>query len=93
MGKKDLFGRKNRFTQSNIADALAASAVVVMGEGNEQTPVAIIRNSPVCFTKLGITNKKRTSLVLSPESDIYAAVFRNAERVSRKLSRKNRLAR
>ena len=49
IGKKDLFGRKSRYTQSNIADALAASAVLIMGEGNEQIPIVIIRNSPIQF--------------------------------------------
>jgi len=93
IGKKDLFGRKSRLTQSNVADALAASAVLVMGEGNEQTPIAIIRDAPVRFTKQSIADKKRTSLVLSPETDIYAAIFKDAERVFRKPSRKNRPAR
>ena len=76
VGKKDLFGRKSRFTQSNIADALAASAVVVMGEGNEQTPVAILRDAPVRFTKQRGVNKKSPSLVLLPEKDIYAVVYK-----------------
>ncbi len=42
IGKPDLFGRKMEMTMMNVADGLAAAAVVVMGETNEQTPVAII---------------------------------------------------
>lgn len=41
-GSKDIFGRKFKSEQVNLADALAASAVMVMGEGDEQTPLAII---------------------------------------------------
>src|SRR3989344_4830681 len=35
-GKKDIFGRKLKFTQTNIADSLAIAAVLTMGEGKEQ---------------------------------------------------------
>jgi len=42
IGKPDLFGRKMEMTMTNVADGLAAAAVVVMGETNEQTPIAII---------------------------------------------------
>ena len=45
-GEKDLFGRKFKFEQANQADALAVAAVLAMGEGSEQTPLAVIRNAP-----------------------------------------------
>lgn len=41
-GKTDIFGRKFKNEQVNIADALSAGAVMSMGEGNEQTPLAIV---------------------------------------------------
>lgn len=41
-GQEDLFGRPLRMTQANIADALAAASVLLMGEGNERTPLARI---------------------------------------------------
>ncbi len=43
-GKKDLFGRKMHITTRAIADQLATAAEIVMGETDEQTPFAIIRN-------------------------------------------------
>lgn len=74
IGKKDLFGRKTRYTESNIADALAASAVLTMGEGNEQKPLAVIRRAPLDF--IGISEqKRRRTLVMSPDEDIYAPIF------------------
>jgi len=46
VGQPDLFGRPLQVTKVNIVDALAASAVLVMGEGEEQTPIALISSLP-----------------------------------------------
>ncbi|MCA9354628.1 MAG: coenzyme F420-0:L-glutamate ligase [Candidatus Kaiserbacteria bacterium] len=46
IGREDLFGRKIRVERSNIVDGIAAAAVVVMGEVDECTPVAIVRAVP-----------------------------------------------
>lgn len=45
-GKRDLFGRELKMTQTNIPDGLAAAAVVLMGEGAERTPLALIIDMP-----------------------------------------------
>jgi F420-0:gamma-glutamyl ligase len=73
--KKDLFGRKSRLTKTNIADSLAASAVLVMGEGNEQIPLAIIKNAPVKFTDK--ISKKNKNLAHPAETDIYAWLYKS----------------
>ena len=41
-GKKDLFGREFKMETSNFPDSLATAAVLEMGEGGEQQPIAII---------------------------------------------------
>jgi coenzyme F420-0:L-glutamate ligase/coenzyme F420-1:gamma-L-glutamate ligase len=46
-GKPDIFGRKVKATQANIADDLASSAHVLMGESNERQALVIIRGAPV----------------------------------------------
>jgi len=46
VGQPDLFGRPLEVTNANMADALAAAAALVMGEGTEQTPIAIIEDLP-----------------------------------------------
>ncbi len=46
IGQPDLFGREFKVSISNILDALASAAVVVMGEGTEQTPLAVIEDVP-----------------------------------------------
>ncbi|MFY9463397.1 MAG: coenzyme F420-0:L-glutamate ligase, partial [Candidatus Sungiibacteriota bacterium] len=43
---KDLFGRELKMTQANFPDALASAAVLVMGEGKESMPLAVIRDIP-----------------------------------------------
>lgn len=45
-GKPDLFGRPFKVSISSVAGGLAAAAGVVMGEGTEQTPIAIIEDVP-----------------------------------------------
>ncbi len=86
IGKPDIFGRKSRITQSNVADALSASAVLAMGEGDEQTPLALIRKASASFT-----NKKATNtLNLPPETDIYKKLFTVPAHTSRTPAKKPR---
>ena len=49
IGTPDIFGRKFKFSRTDVADCLATGAVLVMGEGNEQQPLAIIENAPIEF--------------------------------------------
>jgi coenzyme F420-0:L-glutamate ligase / coenzyme F420-1:gamma-L-glutamate ligase len=67
-GKKDLFGNVLRVTFMAVADGLASMGVSVMGESNESTPVAVIRQ-----TKVTATNRKLSSrdIVVDPVQDIY----------------------
>lgn len=50
IGTQDLFGRELKMTQVNFADALATAAVMVMGEGAESRPLALIENAQVKFS-------------------------------------------
>lgn len=51
--RQDLYGRRVRVTQSNIADDLAAAAHMLMGETREQTGAVLVRNAPVSFEGAG----------------------------------------
>lgn len=42
-GEPDLYGRKLQVTEVAFADAVAAAAVLVMGEGDEARPVVVMR--------------------------------------------------
>ena len=49
-GSVDLFGRRIQITARAIADGIAASAQLVMGEASEQVPFAVIRDAPVTLS-------------------------------------------
>ncbi|OGG52496.1 hypothetical protein A3C20_01825 [Candidatus Kaiserbacteria bacterium RIFCSPHIGHO2_02_FULL_55_25] len=78
-GKKDIFGRRLKVTQTNVADSLATAAIVAMGEGNERQPLAVIENAPVVFS--GRVNKKE--LLIPMKDDMYAPLFRSVARSRR----------
>ena len=73
IGKKDIFGRKFVYSKTDVADGLATSAVLCMGEGKERQPMAVITNAPVVFT-----NKiKKKEMMIDSEKDMYAPLFKN----------------
>ena len=62
--------------KSNIADSLATAAVTVMGEGNEQQPLAIIEDLPfVAFQDRNPTAKELEELKIKLEDDVYASLL------------------
>ncbi len=72
-GTKDLFGRVIQVEMANIADSLAVTAVLVMGEGNEQTPIAVIRGAENIVRKNRSPKKDR--FILPPDDDVFALFF------------------
>src|SRR3989338_5602535 len=70
-GTPDIFGRKFKFSRTNIADSLAAAAVLVMGEGNEQQPFAIIEKARMEFCD----RVKRAELYIDIQEDMYLPLF------------------
>ncbi len=80
IGRPDIFGKNLRMTKASIIDGLAAAAVAVMGEGNEQTPLAIIRDVPfVTFQNHPPTKEEIEALTIKPEDDIYAPLLTAVE--------------
>ncbi|MFA6520043.1 MAG: coenzyme F420-0:L-glutamate ligase [Candidatus Paceibacterota bacterium] len=71
VGTKDIFGRIMKISKTNVVDSLATTAVLCMGEGDEQQPLAVITDAPVIFS-----NKvKRREIMIDPQHDIYAPLF------------------
>ncbi len=70
-GKSDIFGRTLKFSRTDIADGLATSAVLEMGEGKERQPLALITKARVEFTDK--INKKE--LYIDPKEDLYLPLF------------------
>ncbi|HKX72875.1 MAG TPA: coenzyme F420-0:L-glutamate ligase [Candidatus Saccharimonadales bacterium] len=72
IGTKDIFGRDLQFQMNNIMNGLAAAAVLVMGEGNEQTPLAIVEDVPfVVFQPGDPSQEELDRLVIAFEEDLY----------------------
>ncbi len=80
IGEPDIFGRALKMTKSNIMEGLAAAAVLMMGEGNEQTPLAVISDIPfVNFTDADPTDDELQELEISLDEDIYAPIFQQVK--------------
>jgi len=80
IGNKDLFGRELMATKASIADGLAASAVLVMGEGSEQTPLALITEVPfVKFRKNNPTQKELLELRIDIKNDLYGTILNSVK--------------
>jgi len=76
IGTPDIFGRPLEVTKANILDGLAASAVVVMGEGNEQTPLAVISHATCAkFSQKPPTKEEKDALPISLDDDIYSPIL------------------
>lgn len=72
----DVFGKPLKATQANIANGLAAAAVVIMGEGSERKPLVIIENLPfVQFQPRNPTDKELANLYISASDDLYAPLL------------------
>lgn len=78
-GKPDIFGRALEVTQVNVADSLASAAALLMGEGREQQPLAVIENAPVEFCD----NVNKKELRIAPGGDIYSPLFRKSIRIGK----------
>ena len=74
-GTKDLYGRKLEVSTVNVADALATAAVLEMGEGKEQTPLALINDIP--FVQF-ISRPDRT-LSIGIKEDLYGPLLKSVK--------------
>lgn len=73
-GQPDVFGRPLKHTQVNVPDSLAAVSSLVMGEGNEQTPVAVVSGAEdIEFSDRSL----EASVIEIPlDDDLFAPILR-----------------
>lgn len=80
IGKPDLFGRKFQFEKMSIIDNLASAASLVMGEGDEQTPLSLIEDLPfIEFQDRDPTEKELEELKIDSEKDLYAPLLKSVK--------------
>lgn len=85
IGSKDLFGRRIKMTKTNVADSLATAAVLEMGEGDEQIPLAVITGiAQIVFTE----RVRKKELQMDPKNDLYRPLFRRNTTNSAKTGRR-----
>lgn len=70
-GTTDIFGRAFRAEVANHIDALAAAAVLTMGEGAEQRPVARIRG----IGGVVLSESKSKETLVAIENDLFAPLL------------------
>jgi len=72
-GFPDIFGRPFKFSRVDVADSLAAAAVLLMGEGAEQRPLCIITSAPVEFSG----RVDRNELKIKIKDDMYGPMYKS----------------
>lgn len=79
-GTPDIFGRQLQFTRVNVADGLAASSVLVMGEADEQTPMGLVTDVPfVSFLNREPTEQELREQHISIDEDLYGTLLRSVD--------------
>ena len=78
-GEKDIFGRAIKVEQANLVDGLAAAAVLMMGEGSEQTPIALMRDVPEKVWKGRKTKMGWSKFIVPLKDDLFAPFFNTAK--------------
>jgi F420-0:gamma-glutamyl ligase len=80
VGTPDLFGRDFTVSHGGVAIGLAAAGVLAMGEGTEQTPIAVIEDFPlVQFQEQDPTAEELAEFYISPSEDLYAPFIGKAD--------------
>ncbi len=76
IGHPDVFGHRIGFKMTNVADALAASAVLAMGDGAEQQPIAIIEDpASVVFQNRDPSKDELALQTVEPSDDLYSELL------------------
>jgi len=72
VGQPDLFDRPFKVAQADIVGGLASTAVLVMGEGNESTPLAMMSDvSFADFVDRNPTSEELASLMIDRDEDLF----------------------
>lgn len=75
-GQVDIFQRELKVTQINLLDSLATVATLCMGEGGEQTPIAILKDVPkISFQNRAPTSKEEAMVGIDMASDLFSCIL------------------
>jgi len=75
-GQVDIFKRELQVTQINLLDSLATVATLCMGEGGEQTPIAILKDIPrISFQNRAPNSKEEAMVSIDMASDLFSCIL------------------
>ncbi len=78
IGTKDIFGKILEFTKLSVIDNMAGATSLVMGEGNEQTPIAVIEKIPgIVFKEKNPKKKDLEKIKITIDEDLYGSFLKN----------------
>ena len=76
IGQPDLFGRPLKVTKMNIAEGIAAAAVLEMGEAAESTPLCLVEAvKHIEFIDHAPTDLEKKELLITLAEDIYGPII------------------
>jgi dihydrofolate synthase / folylpolyglutamate synthase len=79
IGQDDIFGRQMQMERVSVVQSLAVAGAYVMGEGSEQTPIALITNIPQISFQTRVPSKAEIEAIKpSLKDDIYAPLLTRA---------------
>lgn len=80
IGQPDIFRKDTLCREANEIEALAATAVFVMGEADEQTPLALIENIPyIEFQDRNPSTEELDQLIVKMEDDRFAPLLQSVD--------------
>ena len=80
IGKPDIFGHNLRVTKASVVDGIAAAAVLNMGEGKEQTPLAVVSDiSNIEFVERTPTKEELNEMSISKDEDVYGRILNSVK--------------
>ena len=78
-GRKDIFGRELHFERLHVADCIATTATLIMGEGDECAPLAVLSDIP----HIDFNEREDDDSMLLPcvprEDDVFAQFLHSAK--------------
>ena len=73
IGTNDLYGKPLKMTQVNLVDPMASACVLLMGEGSEKKPLALIENPPVEFSD---KRSKKNLIRIPTKQDLFYSLYK-----------------
>jgi dihydrofolate synthase / folylpolyglutamate synthase len=80
IGQPDLFDRPFQVSMANLLDGIASAAVLIMGEGSEQTPLCVLEGlSRLHFQDRPPTPEELDLITIEPDQDIYEPILKHCQ--------------